>query len=108
MWTAIIDITTGITAMNDATPFSLEQNYPNPFRQTTYFSFKLKEPADIHLAVYDIHGRLITTMIDDQHRGVGKYVERFDAYQHQLPPGVYFYVLQAGNKVQKRKMLLIE
>ncbi len=108
MWTAIIDITTGITAMKDATPFSLEQNFPNPFRQTTYFSFKLKEPADIHLAVYDIHGRLITTMIDDQHRGVGKYVERFDAYQHQLPSGVYWYVLRAGINVQKRKMLLIE
>ena len=108
MWTAIVDITSGVTAMNEAVPFSLEQNYPNPFRQTTYFSFKIKEPAEVTLAVYDVYGRLITVMIDDQYRGIGKYVERFDAYQHQLPAGVYWYILMSGDKIQKRKMLLIE
>ena len=108
MWTAIVDMTVGIPDQDEGSPFTLAQNYPNPFRETTYFSYKLKENTTISLMVYDIYGRHITTLIDRQQKSPGKYVETFVANNYKIHPGVYWFVLTNGKSVQKRKMLLIE
>lgn len=108
MWTAIVDMTVDITEPEEILPFSLAQNYPNPFRETTYFSFKLREPATVTLSVYDIYGRHITSIINNQPMPAGKYVRSFEARNHNAPPGVYWFILSNGQKVQKRKMLLVE
>jgi hypothetical protein len=97
-----------VTAPEEVMPFSLFQNYPNPFRDNTYFKFKLMEPVRVTLSVYDIYGRTVSTMIDNEYLARGKYVRSFDARSHRLSPGVYWFVLSHGNLVQKRKMLLIE
>lgn len=108
LWTAIIDMTVDVNETAEALPISLFQNYPNPFRETTYFKFKLFEPVNVTLAVYDIYGRQITTMIDNEYLPRGKYVRTFQANDYALTPGVYWFVLSQGYLVQKRKMLLIE
>ena len=108
IWTAIVDMTVGVTEPEEIIPFSLAQNYPNPFRETTYFPFKLKEYSTISLTVYDIYGRHISTLIDKRRTPPGKYVETFVASTYRIPPGVYWFVLTNGQSIQKRKMLLIE
>jgi hypothetical protein len=108
MWTAIVDMTVGIPEKETTSPFTLAQNYPNPFRETTYFSFKLKETETVSLTVYDIYGRQITALIDREQRMPGKYVETFVPNNYNINPGVYWFVLTNGKSIQKRKMLLIE
>jgi hypothetical protein len=107
IWTAIIDMTVGIENPQEMMPFSLEQNFPNPFRETTYFPFKLTKESDILLTVYDVFGRKVATLINSQ-REAGKYVETFDNNLYHLKPGAYYFTLRSGNQVQKQKMLLLE
>ncbi len=107
IWTAIVDITVGMPEP-EMKPVSQVVNYPNPFRETTWFSFKLRESSQVSLKVYDIYGRKIATMIDNRNMSPGKYVESFDAGAYELKPGVYWFVLETGNTTQKRKMMIIE
>lgn len=107
IWTAIIDMTVGISSLEESIPFSLEQNYPNPFRETTYFPFKLTEQSQVSLTVYDIFGRKVATLFNEN-RGRGKYVEAFDNNLYHLKPGAYYFTLRSGNQVQKQKMLLLD
>ncbi len=89
--------------------FNLEQNYPNPFNPSTNIPFELHQPARVTLRVYDITGRLVSTLLDDEYRGAGQYSIRFAAYQ--LASGTYFYRLKAltkdGRFVRTRKMTLL-
>jgi hypothetical protein len=107
IWTAIIDMTVGIEPQQEMMPFNLEQNYPNPFSETTYFPFKLMEQSQVTLIVYDVFGREVATLFSEK-RGLGKYVETFDNNVYHLKPGAYYFTLSSGNHVQKQKMLLLE
>jgi len=108
VWTALIDMTVDVAELEAFIPFSLTQNYPNPFIETTYFSYKLSEPSRITLAVYDLYGRLVTVLVDNQMVSAGKYNDQFNAGNYNLPGGVYYLTLTQKDQVQKRKMLLIE
>ncbi|PLX00813.1 MAG: glycosyl hydrolase [Marinilabiliales bacterium] len=108
LWTAIMDVNIGISDIAESMPFTLEQNYPNPFRETTNFAYKLHEPSYITLAVYDLHGRQVALLKDHRRMETGKYIERFDPKAHRLKPGVYYFTLSEQNKIQKRKMLFVE
>lgn len=87
------------------TGFSLSQNYPNPFNPTTSIEYQVSRHEMATLKVYDILGSEIKTLVNKVH-SPGTYKIKFDA--SELPSGVYFYRLQAGELVQTRKMLLIK
>ncbi len=74
--------------------FNLGQNYPNPFNPETHINYDLPEPSQVRLLVYDILGRLITSLVDEPQQA-GYHAVAFDA--SGLPSGVYFYRLQAGS-----------
>lgn len=105
IWTAIIDMSVGIPQV-DLIPFSLEQNYPNPFRLSTIFSFKLTEPQVIYLAVYDEFGREVATLINNKYTARGKYEIPFDLTSYPLAPGVYTFGLRTPEHLIKRKMII--
>lgn len=108
--TAIIDQFVGepeVEALSKA-PIHLEVNYPNPFRASTYISFKLREPAVINLSVYDVFGRKVTTIINNEFTAPGKYTEVFHAEEYNLKPGVYYFTLSTQDWVKKQKMMLVE
>ena len=85
--------------------FSLGQNYPNPFNARTEIQFDLKSEANVRLKVYDILGRHIGTLLDSN-RPAGSYNIIWDAAD--LPSGIYFYKLQAGDITESRKCLLLK
>jgi hypothetical protein len=87
------------------TKFSLYQNYPNPFNPSTTIEFYIPERTNVKLVIYDILGREIETLIDKELEP-GKYKINFTATN--LPSGVYFYRLQAGNFIEQKKMILIK
>jgi hypothetical protein len=85
--------------------FALYQNYPNPFNPTTRIQFDLASESNVQLAVYDVTGRQVTTLIDQQPLKAGAHVVEFDA--SRLASGVYFYRLSVNELNQTRKMVLI-
>jgi len=108
IWTAIIDVTTDIAKPMEQMPFSLAQNYPNPFRESTLISYKLRRKAMVSLSVYDVFGRRVATIIDNKDRGVGKYVEQFNASSYNIHAGVYYFTLQIENRIEKQKMIIVD
>ncbi len=98
-------------AMDSAPPNQIElfQNFPNPFNPTTTISFYLPEKTRAVLSIYNVDGRVVTTLVDDtldeRHREVtwdGK-----DASGSPVSSGVYFYRLTAGNSTLTKKMVLL-
>jgi len=75
--------------------FSLYQNYPNPFNPVTKIKFSLHSPAlgvqAVKLVIYDILGREIRTLVNEQLRP-GTYEVEFDALNYTS--GVYFYKIE--------------
>jgi photosystem II stability/assembly factor-like uncharacterized protein len=104
-----------ITQISNTVPdkFELFQNYPNPFNPTTKIKFDIssKLVGQTFLSVYDIQGRKIQTLINEQLQP-GSYEVTFDARQpglgSNLSSGLYFYQLRTDNFVDSRKMLMIK
>jgi hypothetical protein len=105
IWTAIVDPDmVGVEEI--MLPVAvLDQNYPNPFSETTYISFKLNQPGYVSLKVYDQLGRQVATLIDGIVRE-GKYIEHFEADAYHLNPGVYYFSLVSDRMNLQRKMIL--
>ena len=99
----------GVTSLIDdkVTPdgFILEQNYPNPFNPTTTISFSIPSSSFISLKVYDILGKEVATLVNEE-KQAGNYEVNFDAAS--LSSGTYFYRLQAGNIIATKKLLLVK
>jgi len=85
--------------------FALEQNYPNPFNPLTTIAFSLAERSAVRLAVYDLTGREVASLLNEE-KDAGKYALTFDA--GALPTGVYFYRLEAGSFAAVRKLILMK
>ena len=100
------DNSTGInknpSLIND---YSLYQNYPNPFNPSTQITYSLKNYKRVTIKVFDILGNEIVTLIDKL-KEPGTYKLIFSAAE--LPNGVYFYQLKAGDFWETKKMILIK
>ncbi|MBZ0204580.1 MAG: T9SS type A sorting domain-containing protein [Ignavibacteria bacterium] len=86
--------------------FMLEQNFPNPFNPVTIIHYGVPEKAGVTLEVYDVTGKLVSVLINNEVKTEGYYGIEFDATS--LPSGVYFYRLTTGKFVDSKKMILIK
>ena len=59
----------------------------------------------VTLKVFDVVGNEIETLVN-QEEPAGSYEVQFSAID--LPSGIYFYQLRAGNFVETKKMILIK
>lgn len=91
--------------INEVASFALQQNYPNPFNPTTQINYSVGERGTVTLAVYDLLGREIATLVNEV-KEPGSYKVNFNA--SNLPSGVYTYRIQSGNFVQTKKMMLMK
>jgi len=83
----------------------LEQNFPNPFNPLTKICYSVKTASFVTLAVYDVLGREIKTLVNRE-QIPGQYSVEFDASSYAS--GVYFYTLRVNSElVATKKMLLI-
>lgn len=85
--------------------FTLKQNYPNPFNPTTKISWQSPENGHQVLKVYDITGKEVATLVDED-KPAGSYTVDFDG--SGLSSGVYFYQLTAGSYFATKKMILMK
>lgn len=85
--------------------YALEQNYPNPFSASTTIRFELPEPAHVRLAVFDLLGREVARVADQEY-AAGHYEVAFDA--SGLSSGTYVYRIDAGEQSLTRRMILVK
>jgi hypothetical protein len=86
------------------TKFALAQNYPNPFNPSTTIEFALPKSVHATLKVFDLLGREVATLVDEQ-LPPGNYKREWHA--QDMASGVYLYRLQAGEFVGTKKLLLL-
>ena len=90
--------------------YSLHQNFPNPFNPATTISYELPQRTHVTLQIYNIPGQEVRTFVSNQ-LPAGYHKIHWDGRNNagvQLPSGVYFYRLTAGNFIQTRKMVLMK
>ena len=85
--------------------FILRQNYPNPFNPTTQISYTLAKASNVTLTVYNILGQQIATLVNGKNEP-GEHSVSWNALN--VPSGVYFYRIVAGDFVQTKKMVLMK
>ena len=85
--------------------FSLDQNYPNPFNPSTVIRYTISQTGHVSLKLFDVLGKEVEVLVNEI-QGAGKYSLVFS--NEQLPSGLYFYRLTAGNKVVTKKMILLK
>jgi dienelactone hydrolase len=85
--------------------FELEQNYPNPFNPSTTVQYSLPKLSKVKIILFNLLGQEVATLVNEE-KSSGNYKVNFDA--SNLPSGVYFYQLKAGNFIQTKKMILLK
>lgn len=87
------------------TSYALKQNYPNPFNPSTEIAFDLPSKSKVRLAVYNILGQEVTTLVNKD-MVAGQHTVQWDGSGQAS--GVYFYKIEAGDYSQTRKMILVK
>jgi hypothetical protein len=87
------------------TSFALEQNYPNPFNPSTTIKFQIAKAGFVTLKMFDMLGREVSTLVSQQ-LDAGSYQSKWDASGYAS--GMYLYMLQQGNSVETRKLMLVK
>jgi len=88
-------------------PYEVElfQNYPNPFNPSTKIRYQLINNRNVLLKIYDALGKEVKTLVNGKQKA-GNYEVTFDG--SELPGGVYYYTINAGDFKETRKMVLIK
>jgi len=105
-------VTIGIQPIGNQIPskFSLSQNYPNPFNPVTKIRFDIpanvkSQKSNVKLVVYNMLGEEVEILVNEELQP-GTYEADFDG--SNLPSGIYFYRLQAGDYTETKKMVLLK
>ncbi|MBK7104439.1 MAG: T9SS type A sorting domain-containing protein [Ignavibacteriae bacterium] len=85
--------------------FNLRANYPNPFNPTTTITYEIPYSSKVNLNIYDIQGNMVAKLVDES-KSAGVHSIQFNA--SNIPSGVYFYKLTAGNNSDMKKMLFLK
>lgn len=90
--------------------FALHQNYPNPFNPKTVIRYDLPKEATVKILIYDMLGRLVTTLADNKHSAGFKQVhwDATNRFGKKVSAGLYLYTIQAGEFRQTKKMILLK
>ncbi|MBS1494802.1 MAG: T9SS type A sorting domain-containing protein [Bacteroidetes bacterium] len=103
----IISSVYGITSNEITDNFSLHQNYPNPFNPSTVIRYQLSVAGFITLKVFDLLGKEVAALVNEK-QNAGTYAVDFNSTEFNLPSGIYFYTLNAGEFKETKKMVLVK
>ncbi|OQY28475.1 MAG: hypothetical protein B6244_06910 [Candidatus Cloacimonetes bacterium 4572_55] len=90
---------------------TLSQNYPNPFNPNTTITFRLPTEERVSLKVYNISGRLVTTLVDNAVMIAGTHTVNWSGRNDKnesVGSGVYLYTMQTETFRKSRRMALLK
>ncbi len=95
-----------VFAMDEELPteYGMSQNYPNPFNPSTIISYSLPKAANVSLRVFNTLGQEVAVLVNEQ-RSPGYYHVQWNA---NVPSGIYFYRLQAGEFIETKRLVLLK
>ena len=88
--------------LNELYPYRFHP--PNPFNARTVIGYSLPRSMEVSIEVYDVLGRKIETLASGHQPGG---YHEVSWYVGEVPSGIYFYRIQAGENTETRKMLLL-
>ena len=100
-----VDQEVGISQTSQSGNLILSQNQPNPVRENTVMAYELKSAEKVTLEIYDITGKLISS-INEGNQAAGNYTINYNAAK--LNAGIYTYTLVAGDARLTKKMTVIK
>ncbi|HTY09099.1 MAG TPA: FlgD immunoglobulin-like domain containing protein, partial [Candidatus Edwardsbacteria bacterium] len=113
MWGVFIDDTLGVAGKIERNHIGLHtllmQNSPNPFNTSTNINYQLSAPEKAILAVYNINGQLVKTIVNHD-QPAGFYTVKWDGRNESnelVSSGIYLYRLHAGSITQIKKLILV-
>jgi hypothetical protein len=101
----------GVDDLSLPKQFALSQNYPNPFNPGTSIDFDLPVRSTVNLAIYNVLGQRVRTLIANENLPAKHYTKTWDGTTDRgtaAASGIYFYKIEAGTFVQTRKMVLMK
>jgi len=110
IWTDITTLGDIVTSTNEptASPSNLDfEYYPNPSTDFTYVSFKLHEKSIVGLSICDYSGKVIYKVINSKSMGYGKYVEKINLNELNIPNGVYILKLEIDHQVKVSRLIVV-
>jgi len=90
--------------------FSLSQNYPNPFNPVTEIRYGLPEFAEVNLAIYNILGQRVITLVNGRQKA-GYYTVFWNGKDEKgkvVTTGIYFYRIEADKFSETKKLILLK
>ena len=99
-----------LSSSSEVTTLNLFQNYPNPGNPSTTIQFQLPEANKVVLKIINLLGQEVKTLIDNQ-RESGFHTVVWDGKDNQgldVTSGIYLYMLQVGDRVFTRKLMLLK
>jgi len=87
------------------TNYYLNDAYPNPFNHSTRLTYGLHKSGTVKIQIYDISGRLITTLTDREH-SAGNYTVTWNALD--ISSGIYLVEMQTGSFSGIKKVMLVK
>jgi hypothetical protein len=101
-------VSSSVAVGDDEIPgeFALGRNYPNPFQARTTVDFALPRAVKVRLAIYDLLGRAVRTLVDGRlPAGVHRVSwDALDANGKVVGNGVYFLRLEAEGRTWTRRL----
>lgn len=88
------------------TQVALHPAYPNPFNPSTTIRFDLPQVSTVDVAVFDVAGRKVATLLSGQNIAAGSHQLPFDA--SRLSSGMYLIQLQANGLRLTQKIALVK
>lgn len=87
--------------------YFLYPNTPNPVMNSTTIRYSIAKKSKVVLEVFNTLGQKVTTLIDRE-QPAGSYNVTWDIQTCQIPAGVYFFRLRAGDYEKIRKMIILK
>jgi hypothetical protein len=106
-WDDSLQVVVGVEDELNSLPteYSLSQNFPNPLNPSTKIKYSIPISSQVSLKIFNTLGEELEILVNEE-KPIGTYEVNWNAAN--LPSGVYFYRLQAGDFVQTRKMILLK
>jgi hypothetical protein len=104
-WNFTTKVVSGIEGQTEPGEYIICNNYPNPFNPKTNISFELPVSNYVILKIYDIRGREIKTLVD-QYKPAGK--STVEWMPENIPSGIYYYKIAAGDKFKMGRMVYMK
>ncbi len=101
---SIVEPSTSANRWLGSPGFELYQNYPNPFRQSSSIRYEIPAENHVEIKLFDVLGKAVTMLVSEE-QGAGHY--SVDLNGRELPGGIYFYSMRAGDFYQIKKMQVL-